>query len=350
MTASIQDLREAMDEFADEVVVPNPQETLRAVEAKLQEDRGRSRRNWMVAAVAAVALVLGAAFAVDKVWPNQSAPTPTELSRRYGSHLPAYTDGYKLIDVVEVPAQQGDVTLLDPSAPEQAAWMKTVTLKHHDVQRLAIGVTCTDMGSSGVPDGLAINGGIWMPCMNLTATGPDVPVQVQVVPQGSKVAAITDLAPKKALVPVGVYAPASWAEYPKPATVEPLASLEVTSPLELTTLRASGDTAASGLLRPAPGGDQTIAVTVRSGSAGRFTVLIDGAVAEPEIVDPALPDTTSVAPIWRPNGTCTMMIRSRAAAGHRVRVEVRPSDNKGAWSAVVGIAPRVTSDAPSTTG
>lgn len=92
-------LRALLEEFGDLVESPDPATTLAAMRAIPSPPR----RPWWsyVAAAAVVALTISTVW-ITQTWHDDWLQTATGLNHAHDTHYPAYTEGYKLIDIRDI--------------------------------------------------------------------------------------------------------------------------------------------------------------------------------------------------------------------------------------------------------
>ena len=239
------ELRSLLEDFGDLATAPSATTTL----ADIRAVPPPSRRPWWtyVAALLVVALTVGTLVFSQSRY-NEWARSAEGLNHRHGTHFPAYTEGYKLVDIREV--APGPAETLDLGAPSALAIeCAKGQADQSTMARLSGEVVGNFPGSCSAPG-----------------------KRQQLMPaQGQTLIAIDAFDRKE--WPVAIYRPLPWAQYPvatKDFTVE--------HDKTLTSLRPTDDH--GGPLRPAVPGKT---VTIR-GSAdhpnGTFTATLPTPVAE----------------------------------------------------------------------
>ncbi|WP_431841464.1 hypothetical protein [Calidifontibacter indicus] len=356
MTLTTQDLRDAMDAYVDEVRVPNSEAMLAGVRDRVRADRRRGRTR-LVAAVAAGVLAVGAAVGVNHVWPEQTL-TPAEQVKKAGAHLPLFVGGYKLVGVQEVTTHYGDPQLnLPQQAPPPASSLTDLGTFSASSQTQAM-VACADLLTTGtaVEDtgALMSRDGEATTCYTEATSDPLIPNTPTLSAFDGRPFQVTVASVNPAVrksVPVGLYVPAKWGDYPAPTATE---AVQLDPPSQGTvdpgvvdkSVRGATGRATTLTVSPEVSDDTDVLVTVQSGSAGQFRARVDGVAATPRNKAAA---TDGWAPVWIPNGAASFVTTVHAKAGSPITVVVDAKDTRGDWVVGVSLVPRsVTSMSSST--
>lgn len=93
------ELRSLLEEFGDLATTPGPTTTLTNVRDAPPPAR---RPRWTYVAAALVIVLTIASLVITQRWHDDWLRSPEGLNRVHGTHFPAYTQGYRLVDIHEI--------------------------------------------------------------------------------------------------------------------------------------------------------------------------------------------------------------------------------------------------------
>lgn len=274
MSLTTDELREALQAYADEVPLPDASSLVAGAERK--RAHARKVRTAVIAGAAAVVMVVVTAVGIQGIG-HEKALTPAQLNKKFHTHYAEYTHGLKLTNIVEVPVEHAD----DPNnAP--------VASNAVGIQLPKVGSTvylaCDTRGVIGknAPDGyedvrLRSSGNLFATC----DAGPKPLLSGAQPGEQAKAWLVTDATPAVPKAPIAVYTQVAWDDYPiMTRTLDP-------KPAPLTSaadgehdvhFSGTGDTPASQTVRVPATMARGASFMVAPSSTGRFQVLVDGKV------------------------------------------------------------------------
>lgn len=224
MTHTTQELREALETYAEGASAPDTDCTVQAVGARI--DRSRRRRSGILAAVAAAALVAATVGGLRGFGPNTSAPVPaspgptrTGVQHDRPAYFADHADGYRLAEVVDVPLTTGGhtPTTVHVKVPDESL---VIPLGSPDDATLR-GVQISDATTKlkvNPSTGSTTTFPVWrrqaLPIKPERRSFPSFRQLTIWAPGTLTLSATTTLEHPRDTMPVAVYAPVSWNQYP----------------------------------------------------------------------------------------------------------------------------------------
>ncbi|MFC6705961.1 hypothetical protein [Flexivirga alba] len=298
MSISTNDLREALQAYADDVPLPEPASLIAGAERK--RNHARKVRAAVIAGGAAVLMAVVTVIGLQGIG-HEKALTPAQLNKKFHTHYAEYTRGLKLTSIVEVPVQHAD----DPNNASPAA--KTVRVQLPKVGS-TVYVACDTKGIKGKSapgsDGYQttqVRGSrnLFAPC----TAGPKPMLFGDKPGEHDNVWIVTDTTPAVSKAPVAIYTQVSWDDYPmKARTLDPKPqSLIPTQDGEHDVhFSGTGDTPTSKTVQVPASMGRGASFMVAPSSTGRFQVLVDGKVQRLDYT--GLPASMGGAYGWVPPG------------------------------------------------
>jgi len=179
------DLRRLLEDFGDLAESPDPATTLAAMRAVPPPP---PRPWWSYAAAAVVVAVTVSSLWATQTWHDNWLQTAAGLNHSHGTHYPAYTQGYKLVDIHDIAPGPGEALSIDGNG--------------------AIMIACAHGESSSSAIGRVSSG-----LIGDYAAHCSTPQVANLTPvSGETLLAIDDFT--RAKWPVATYKKLSWDEYP----------------------------------------------------------------------------------------------------------------------------------------
>ncbi|MBB2890407.1 hypothetical protein [Flexivirga oryzae] len=277
MSFTTDELRAAMQSYADDVALPDPA----ALVAGAEHKRAHSRRvrTAVVAGAAAVLMAVVTVVGIHGIG-DEKALTPAQLNKKFHTHYAEYTHGLKLTDIVEVPIQK----VADPNSAGRSSKAVEVTFPavgsavyiacDHTLvtgtltaaQREAESAAMTQLRGSA--DAFATCDPMVESMLGAVKPG-----------EGQKLWIATSGVPKRSQSPIAIYTQVDWESYPAKThnlTAKPNA-LTAISPGEFDARFAgTGAVSASKRVRVPASVLRGAQLSVAPSSTGRFQVLVDG--------------------------------------------------------------------------
>lgn len=292
---TVDDLRTALDRYADTVAAPDGASTVHDVETRVERAR-RHRQAGVIATLAAAALVVATVLGLRGFGPNSTpvpanSPSPTQSEVRHTppKYFADHANGYRLVKVVDVPLTTGNhtPTTVHVKAPAESQVVPLGSVKDAELSGASTSDVKTKLvvnPSTGPTSTLLV----WRRQTLPIAPTDDVVSfrQLFIVSPGTlTLSATTTLKDPRHSMPVAVYAPASWNTYPvgtapfthvptRPVTQPggnpfPSAQKVVHSPPDApnTTVKVTMDW---------PKGAESLLISLLPTTTGRFDITVDG--------------------------------------------------------------------------